>query len=86
MIGLQLIRKRMVKSAKECMKQQASHTEIYGKMHAVFVEMDPASLVSGQKVDTMCFYKLVSLNILFQFITITIYFLDRLLWTKNWRT
>ncbi|XP_027182678.1 boron transporter 4-like [Coffea eugenioides] len=45
----QLIRKRMVKSAKECMKQQASHTEIYGKMHAVFVEMDPASLTAVDK-------------------------------------
>ncbi|XP_059642457.1 probable boron transporter 7 [Cornus florida] len=36
----QLIRKKMVKSAKECMKLQASNSEIYGKMHAVFIEMD----------------------------------------------
>ncbi|KAL5559283.1 hypothetical protein UlMin_035494 [Ulmus minor] len=36
----QLIRKRMVKSAKECIKQQASNSEIYGKMQAVFMEMD----------------------------------------------
>ncbi|EXB94144.1 Boron transporter 4 [Morus notabilis] len=35
-----LIRKKMVKSAKECIKQQASNTEIYGKMQAVFIEMD----------------------------------------------
>lgn len=35
-----LIRKKMVKSAKECIKQQATNTEIYGKMQAVFMEMD----------------------------------------------
>ncbi|KAK3033874.1 hypothetical protein RJ639_032779, partial [Escallonia herrerae] len=38
----QLIRKKMVKSAKECIKMQASNSEIYGKMHAVFVEMETA--------------------------------------------
>ncbi|KAL3633453.1 Boron transporter 4 [Castilleja foliolosa] len=37
-----LIRKKMVKHAKEGMKQQASHSEIYGRMHAVFVEMENA--------------------------------------------
>lgn len=42
---LQLIRKKMVKSAREGIKEQASHSEIYGKMHAVFVEMDPAPTV-----------------------------------------
>ncbi|XP_056162154.1 boron transporter 4-like isoform X1 [Syzygium oleosum] len=36
----QLIRKKMVESAKECMKQKASISEIYGKMQQVFVEMD----------------------------------------------
>ncbi|KAK9141626.1 hypothetical protein Syun_011026 [Stephania yunnanensis] len=36
----QLIRKRMVKSAKESIKQQASTTEIYGKMQEVFIEME----------------------------------------------
>ncbi|XP_057503274.1 probable boron transporter 6 isoform X2 [Actinidia eriantha] len=36
----QLIRKKMVKSAKECIKMQASNSEIYGKMQAVFIEMD----------------------------------------------
>lgn len=35
-----------MKTAKEGIKQQASHSEIYGKMHAVFVEMDPAPTVS----------------------------------------
>ncbi|KAK6912645.1 Bicarbonate transporter-like, transmembrane domain [Dillenia turbinata] len=39
----QLIRKKMVKSAKQCMKEQRSNSEIYGKMHAVFIEMDKAS-------------------------------------------
>lgn len=38
----QLIRKKMVKSAKEGMKLQASNSEIYGRMHAVFVEMEGA--------------------------------------------
>ncbi|CAL5360502.1 unnamed protein product [Camellia sinensis] len=37
---LQLIRKKMVKSAKECIKQQSSNSEIYGRMQAVFIEMD----------------------------------------------
>ncbi|KAK6116867.1 hypothetical protein DH2020_049397 [Rehmannia glutinosa] len=38
----QLIRRKMVKRAKEGMKQQVSHSEIYGRMHAVFVEMESA--------------------------------------------
>ncbi|KAK4485850.1 hypothetical protein RD792_008497, partial [Penstemon davidsonii] len=38
----QMIRRKMVASAKEGMKQQASHTEIYGRMHAVFIEMENA--------------------------------------------
>ncbi|GKV18075.1 hypothetical protein SLEP1_g28501 [Rubroshorea leprosula] len=36
----QLIRKKMVKSAKECILKQASSSEIYGRMQAVFIEMD----------------------------------------------
>ncbi|OMO97040.1 Bicarbonate transporter, eukaryotic, partial [Corchorus capsularis] len=36
----QLIRKKMVKSAKEGILQQASSSEIYGRMQAVFIEMD----------------------------------------------
>ncbi|KAF5934772.1 hypothetical protein HYC85_025901 [Camellia sinensis] len=36
----QLSRKKMVKSAKECIKQQGSDSEIYGRMQAVFIEMD----------------------------------------------
>ncbi|XP_073033395.1 boron transporter 4-like isoform X2 [Primulina eburnea] len=38
----QLIRKKMVKSVKECMKQQATQSEIYGRLHTVFIEMDTA--------------------------------------------
>ncbi|KAJ1438272.1 Bicarbonate transporter, C-terminal [Sesbania bispinosa] len=38
----QLIRKKVVKSAKECIKQQGSNSELYGKMQAVFLEMDTA--------------------------------------------
>ncbi|CAL5350352.1 unnamed protein product [Camellia sinensis] len=37
---LQLIRKKIVKSAKECIKQQSSNSEIYGRMQAMFIEMD----------------------------------------------
>ncbi|KAI8010083.1 Eukaryotic translation initiation factor 3 subunit A [Camellia lanceoleosa] len=33
-------RKKMVKSAKECIKQQGSNSEIYGRMQAVFIETD----------------------------------------------
>ncbi|GMH15936.1 hypothetical protein Nepgr_017777 [Nepenthes gracilis] len=36
----QLIRRKMVESAKESMRQRASKSEIYGKMQAVFIEMD----------------------------------------------
>lgn len=39
-IYMQLIRKKMVKSAKESIKQKASNSEIYGEMQAVFIEMD----------------------------------------------
>ncbi|KAG8636307.1 hypothetical protein MANES_16G118700v8 [Manihot esculenta] len=38
----QLIRKKMVKSAKECIERKASNSEIYGRMQAVFIEMDTA--------------------------------------------
>ncbi|KAK3025741.1 hypothetical protein RJ639_042510 [Escallonia herrerae] len=46
----QLIQKRMMKSSKECIKQEASKSEIYGKMQAVFVEMDttPSPLVAKE--------------------------------------
>ncbi|XP_075489007.1 putative boron transporter 7 isoform X1 [Primulina tabacum] len=46
----QLIRKKMVKIAKECMKQQASHSEIYGRLHSVFIEMDrnPCNTVDNE--------------------------------------
>ncbi|XP_061346275.1 probable boron transporter 7 [Gastrolobium bilobum] len=41
----QLIRKRVVKSAKECIKQQRTNSELIGKMQAVFIEMDTAPTV-----------------------------------------
>lgn len=40
---LQLIRKKMVKSAKECMKMKASKSEIYGRIQTVFIEMETCS-------------------------------------------
>uniref|UniRef100_A0A1D1XNH8 Boron transporter 4 n=1 Tax=Anthurium amnicola TaxID=1678845 RepID=A0A1D1XNH8_9ARAE len=36
----QLIRKKLVCSAKESIKQQATNSEIYGKMQEVFIDMD----------------------------------------------
>ncbi|WMV35123.1 hypothetical protein MTR67_028508 [Solanum verrucosum] len=39
----QLIRRKMVKSAKESIKQKASNSEIYGNMQAVFIEIDSSS-------------------------------------------
>ncbi|KAJ8555466.1 hypothetical protein K7X08_012962 [Anisodus acutangulus] len=45
----QLIRKKMVKCAKEGIKQNVSKSEIYGKMHAVFVEMDATSKRTADK-------------------------------------
>lgn len=41
----QVIRKKMVKHAKECIKHHASNSEIYGKMEAVFMEMETAPTV-----------------------------------------
>ncbi|KAJ4958210.1 hypothetical protein NE237_025321 [Protea cynaroides] len=39
----QLLRKKMVKGAKECIDQRATNSEIYGKMQELFTEMDTAS-------------------------------------------
>ncbi|XP_038699864.1 boron transporter 4-like isoform X2 [Tripterygium wilfordii] len=43
-----LIRKKMVQSAKECIKQHRSNSEIYGRMQAVFVEMDISPSVTEE--------------------------------------
>ncbi|KAL7168290.1 hypothetical protein ACSBR2_038681 [Camellia fascicularis] len=40
LLGIMLIKKNIVKSAKECIKQQGSNSEIYGRMQAVFIEID----------------------------------------------
>ncbi|KAK1411742.1 hypothetical protein QVD17_32437 [Tagetes erecta] len=45
----QLMRKKMVKCAKEGMKLEASRSEIYGKMHAAFVDMDPHKTIHVDK-------------------------------------
>ncbi|KAM7509428.1 hypothetical protein LguiA_019881 [Lonicera macranthoides] len=46
----QMIRKRMVRKAKECMKKRASNSEIYGTMQETFTEIDrtPAPLVEKE--------------------------------------
>ncbi|KAK7320700.1 hypothetical protein VNO77_30414 [Canavalia gladiata] len=36
----QMIRKKVIKSAKECIQQQGSNSELYGKMQDAFIEMD----------------------------------------------
>ncbi|KAI4337349.1 hypothetical protein L6164_015778 [Bauhinia variegata] len=38
----QLIRKKVLQSAKECIKRESSKSELYGKMEAAFIEMDKA--------------------------------------------
>ncbi|KAL0447494.1 UNVERIFIED_CONTAM: putative boron transporter 6 [Sesamum latifolium] len=47
--AIRVIRDKMVKCAKEGMKEQVSHTEIYGRMHTVFVEMDSAPSQAVEK-------------------------------------
>ncbi|KAL8117303.1 boron transporter 4 isoform X1 [Apium graveolens] len=50
----QIIRRKMVRSAKESMKEQASKSEIYSKMQTVFIEIDstpPASSVVSELKD-----------------------------------
>ena len=41
-----MIRKRMVRRAKECMKTIASNSEIYGTMKEAFTEIDRTPAVS----------------------------------------
>ncbi|KAL2932390.1 Boron transporter 4, partial [Bienertia sinuspersici] len=42
----QLLRRKMVESAKESMRQRATKSEIYGNMQAIFLEMDMNKLTS----------------------------------------
>nr|XP_043610954.1 probable boron transporter 6 [Erigeron canadensis] len=44
-----LMRKKMAKCAKEGIKLEASKSEIYGRMHAAFVDMDPHKKSSADK-------------------------------------
>ncbi|XP_061365058.1 boron transporter 4-like [Gastrolobium bilobum] len=44
-----MIRRKMVKSAKESISKKASNSEIYGKMEAVFVEMDSSPVTCVEK-------------------------------------
>ncbi|OWM81813.1 boron transporter 4-like isoform X2 [Punica granatum] len=43
----QLIRRKMVESVKESIKQNASNSEIYGKMQAVFIEIENTPVTSS---------------------------------------
>lgn len=40
LVPSQLIRKKMIKTAKEGIRLQATKSQIYGKMQEVFLEMD----------------------------------------------
>ncbi|KAL5099918.1 hypothetical protein RYX36_004245 [Vicia faba] len=42
----QMIRKKVVKGAKECIRHQGTNAELYGTMRSVFIEMDVAPTVS----------------------------------------
>ncbi|KAK2432502.1 HCO3- transporter family [Trifolium repens] len=44
-----MIRRKMVESAKESIKKKASNSEIYGKLQAVFVEMDSSPVTSVER-------------------------------------
>ncbi|KAK2378691.1 HCO3- transporter family [Trifolium repens] len=46
---LRMIRRKMVESAKESIKKKASNSEIYGKMQAVFVEMDSSPVTCVER-------------------------------------
>lgn len=54
-ISFQLIRKKMVQSAKESIKLQASNLEIYGKMQEVFMEMDKGHTVSSHTCEAFLY-------------------------------
>lgn len=43
----QLMRKKMMESAKESIRQRASNSEIYGKMQAVFIEMEDSPITTS---------------------------------------
>ncbi|KAI4324144.1 hypothetical protein L6164_023706 [Bauhinia variegata] len=45
----QLIRRKMMKTAEESIRQKASNSDIYGKMQAVFIEMDRSPATSVVK-------------------------------------
>ncbi|XP_052491306.1 probable boron transporter 7 isoform X2 [Gossypium raimondii] len=49
-LNKQMIRKKMVKSVKEGMKQKASQSEIYGRMEAVFIELDASPAVTDKEL------------------------------------
>ncbi|WJX42810.1 Boron transporter 4 [Trifolium repens] len=44
-----MMRRKMVESAKESIKKKASNSEIYGKMQAVFVEMDSSPVTCVER-------------------------------------
>ncbi|CAJ2665215.1 unnamed protein product [Trifolium pratense] len=44
-----MIRRKMVESAKESIRKKASNSEIYGKMEAIFVEMDSSPVTSVER-------------------------------------
>ncbi len=43
---LQMMRKKMVKTAEEVMSQRGTKSQVFGRMQAVFIEMDDTQNVS----------------------------------------
>ncbi|KAL5055454.1 hypothetical protein RYX36_036136, partial [Vicia faba] len=46
LLGIMMIRKKVVKGAKECIRHQGTNAELYGTMRSVFIEMDAVPTVS----------------------------------------
>ncbi|KAL4583959.1 hypothetical protein LXL04_008547 [Taraxacum kok-saghyz] len=46
LLGFMFIRKKLVESAKESIKQKASNSEIYNKMQTVFIEIDSSPITT----------------------------------------
>ena len=47
LVSLQLIRRKMVKTAKESIRKRATSSEVYENMQEVFIEMDKSPIVSS---------------------------------------
>lgn len=63
---MQFMKKKMVETAKESIRQKASNSEIYGKMQAVFIEMDSSGPVVSPQVANItrhCYYVVLQMTV-----------------------